>query len=236
MKEHNYYLIHNLIPLNYKLIRGELTIINYFKYSYNLIKVFLYEIWYEYFIFGVRTSSIIELDSLSLDSDHIKEGKHYRPTHYYILYKIFNELNTMVDFNKSILLDYGSGMGRVLLFGLNKGISHVIGVEFAKELCIISEENILKALNVNTYKIFNIDAANYTFDREINIVFLFQPFSENIFYMVMNKINESKKLLYFISIFDRYSTILIDNGFQRISDYKVNTRIEYVIWKRKSIY
>ena len=43
MKEHNYYLIHNFIPLNYQLVRGELTIINYFKYSYNLIKVFLYE-------------------------------------------------------------------------------------------------------------------------------------------------------------------------------------------------
>ena len=220
MKEHNYYLIHNFIPLNRQLIRGELSIINFIKYSINLFKVYVYEILYEYIIFGISTSDIIDLNILTINSENINEGRHYRPTHYFILKKIFYELKSWLKIEEAFIIDYGSGLGRIILFGLNQGVAHAVGIEFAKELCDLCEQNINNSTNKDNYNIINIDAIDYELDSNKNIIFLFQPFSESIFIKVLDNIVKSQNILFIITIFDRYSNLLIKNGFCRLSEYK----------------
>lgn len=233
MKEHNYYLIHNINHYSWQLIKHEISLKNYIKFCFNIIKVYLFELWYEYIVFRSNTAPIIELNDLSINSQNLNEGVHYRPSHYYIIFKAFNNLSKIVNLKESGIVDYGSGMGRVIRCAIRKGFKIAVGIEFSDYLCNQSK-NYLQNCDSKKYKIINVDAVDYKLEENINIVFLFQPFSESLFRKVLININNSQNDIYLISIFDRYTEILIRNGFRRINDFTMNTRVEYVLWAQKN--
>jgi len=233
LKEHNYYLIHNFKHYSWQLIKFEISLNKYAKYCFNIFKVYLYELWYEYIIFKNNTAPIIELNNLSINSKNLNEGVHYRPSHYYIIFKAFKNLSKLVNIEESGIVDYGSGMGRVIRCAIRRKFKIAIGVEFSDYLCKKSN-SFLKNCDSSKYKIIHCDAVDYELDPSINIVFLFQPFSESLFHKILVNINNSKNDIYLISIFDRYTEILTQSGFIRINDFTMNTRVEYVLWAQKN--
>lgn len=47
-----------------------------------------------------------------------------------------------LDYSKFTFIDFGAGMGRVLLMASERPFRKIIGVEFARELITIAENNL----------------------------------------------------------------------------------------------
>ena len=88
--------------------------------------------------YGTDTFSWVELDDLQIQSKNIKRGERYQPTHAMSLRNLFRKLRIP---REKILVDLGSGKGKVLLVAAEYGFKEVWGVEFSKELCHIAKRN-----------------------------------------------------------------------------------------------
>jgi SAM-dependent methyltransferase len=92
-------------------------------------------------------------------------------------------------------IDLGCGKGRTLLVASNLGFKHVIGVEFARELAEIARMNLAKMRIANAV-VEQADAADFHFPNSDIVVYLYNPFSQEVVRKVVSKLREcrSKKL------------------------------------------
>lgn len=138
------------------------------------------------------TSKLSELHSLNISGENLKYANAYMPTNKFVLDKIFNFLELNIDISQSIILDYGSGKGRVLIHASKFNFKRIIGVEFAKELYDIAKQNIAK-LNLLNIEVYNEDALIYDIPDGTNIFYLFNPFTEELMDKVLLKIEQHKR-------------------------------------------
>src|SRR5437660_5385663 len=131
--------------------------------------------------YGVETCSWSELPRLTVESDNKGRGYGYRPTRVLPLRLLFKSIRPMLA-PGSVLLDIGSGKGRVLLVGSEFGFRAVRGVEFARELCQIAKRNIVrfrgKTGTPTEFEIIETDAAQYRIREDENVFILYNPFDD----------------------------------------------------------
>ncbi len=77
------------------------------------------------------------------------------------------------EVRRSALVDYGCGVGRVLIAARRAGFSRVIGVEPAASLVAAGRENMS---GYTGWEIVHSDAANYKVPDDTTVFFLGQPF------------------------------------------------------------
>jgi predicted RNA methylase len=81
---------------------------------------------------------------------------------------------------ETVLVDLGSGKGRVLLVAQELGFKRIVGVEWSGELHAIAQENVAIASTGRTpgdrFELLRMDAAEYAFPSDPLVVFLFNPF------------------------------------------------------------
>ncbi len=108
------------------------------------------------------------------------------------LNKLFLLLDLMPN---SKVVDIGCGKGRVLLVAAEYGFVEVKGIEFSPLLCSIAEKNIdkykQKTQSKTPFQVINADAANYQFEDDEDVFFLYNPFDEVILQKVLENITES---------------------------------------------
>jgi len=142
--------------------------------------------------FGVDTRSMVSSTSV-INQGMSDVARPYQGTNFYIIRFIFRELKKVVDLEKSHMLDYGSGMGRVILSGLYYGVAQVEGVEFDRDLYNKCNENIDKfckerKVSRNRAKCILADAQLYEIPKGVNIFFLYNPFSSPVIERVVERI------------------------------------------------
>jgi predicted O-methyltransferase YrrM len=106
----------------------------------------------------------------------------YQPTKYSLLKK----LNASISLShEDILVDIGSGKGRVVCFFASQKVRKIIGLERSSALSNIAENN-LKQLKLNNTEIelYNVDATSFVFTDE-TIFFIFYPFRQEIMRTVL---------------------------------------------------
>ncbi|MCX6232323.1 MAG: class I SAM-dependent methyltransferase [Bacteroidetes bacterium] len=160
-----------------------------------IIKHFYYELYYDYKL-GISTIREKQLKSLSIDSKNKTQGEKYQPSSYYKLNKIFQRFSIQLE-NQTIL-DLGCGKGRFLFYSAFHGARKAIGIEFAKELYNIAEHNKVRFLQKNTkiktdINIILSDVVDYNIDKEVTLIFLFNPFKEKVTEKIIENINTSLK-------------------------------------------
>jgi hypothetical protein len=125
------------------------------------------------------------------DSDQVsthKDGLAYFPASYKVLEILQDHLKLGPD---DILIDYGSGKGRVLFFFATHKLKKLIGVEIRKELVDAANRN-LASFSVKNAPIVFVHADALHFDpREGTVFFFFNPFGYQTFTAVIGKIKES---------------------------------------------
>jgi Putative methyltransferase len=87
-----------------------------------------------------------------------------------------------IDFRKFVLVDIGSGKGRVLLMASDYPFRKIIGVELLPELCRVAQENIRK-YHSDSQRCFAIEAvcgdtSDFVFPPEPMVLYLFNPLPE----------------------------------------------------------
>jgi len=96
--------------------------------------------------------------------------------------------------HKDIFLDYGSGMGRVLIMAAAYPFRKVIGVELSGKLNKVAFENIKrvkKKLKCKDIEIVEADATTYRVPTEVTVIYFYNPFTGAILQQVVDNIHKS---------------------------------------------
>ena len=146
------------------------------------------------FRYGTDTRIFARLNNLTIKGENKEKSNNYEPTKVYPLRKMFKIIKPMLDTQK-VLVDFGSGKGRVLLIASEFGFKKVRGVEFARELCIAAENNCAlykaKSKIKTEFEIIETDAATYKIQNDESVFFMFNPFNEKIINVVLENISRS---------------------------------------------
>ncbi|MEY3251900.1 MAG: hypothetical protein RL227_873 [Pseudomonadota bacterium] len=142
---------------------------------------------------GTDTSGQISLDTLSIDSANTAHGVYYEPTPTRLLKRMFNNLK--VDRQAFHLVDLGSGKGRVLLVAATSGFAATTGIEFARELHAVAQQNSVKLRtrfpgSAPMNCVWG-DAAHFDFPLGDLVIFAYNPFEEPVMKEVMQRLEAS---------------------------------------------
>jgi predicted RNA methylase len=115
----------------------------------------------------------------------------YWPTDYVVLARFMRWLPVT---QSDVFVDYGSGMGRVLVFAATRPFKKVIGVEISRQLNAIADANIRRArrkLRCQDIEIVCCDASEYRLPDDASVLFFFNPFRGPILKRVFQEIDRS---------------------------------------------
>lgn len=138
--------------------------------------------------FGIETFGYKKVDEYDLHNPNCKFD--YMPTSYQQIFTLVKE--AQVNEN-SIVVDFGSGLGRVVFATAYLGANHSIGVEFDQELHRIAELNKLHSKFADRVSFVHQDATLYTIPGNANIFFFYNPFGLAIMAKVIQRIEASVK-------------------------------------------
>ena len=149
--------------------------------------------WFD-FRHGTDTCSWFELDQLTINSENKAAGYRYQPARVVPLRRLLKNIERELPPNP-VLVDFGSGKGRVLLVAADWGLRDLRGIEFSKELCEIARRNCsrFKAQTGGSasFQITEIDAAQYVVQPDENFFFFYNPFDNTVLSRVLDNIGES---------------------------------------------
>ena len=144
--------------------------------------------------YGTDTIAWIELDDCDVNGELKNRGQRYQPSGTLSFRKLMRHLKLPPG---EVLIDFGSGKGRVLLMAIEYGFSKAVGVEFSPEMCKVTRENVVKftkkfgrAVDIT---IAEGDAAEYHFKDEETVFYFYHPFDETILKKVLDNISASLK-------------------------------------------
>jgi precorrin-6B methylase 2 len=107
--------------------------------------------------------------------------------------------------DRDVFLDYGSGMGRVVVLAATYPFRKVIGIEVSSELNAIAKDNVRRAykrLKCKDIDLITGDAASYVVPPEVNYVYLYNPFRGETLSRVFDNIRKS------LDVTDRKLTLI----------------------------
>ncbi len=153
----------------------------------------MFELYHEYRL-GADTSYVIPRQQLDGEIEALSHAIDYFPSSYLILHEAFSSVGA--DCRDGVLVDYGCGMGRALLFASSRPIKRMIGVELSPSLCAAASENLTRlyrktrAVDPN-WAIVNGDARAFAVPDDANLFYLFNPFDAVILGQVIDNIVKS---------------------------------------------
>lgn len=130
----------------------------------------------------------LNIDTIGRDASKEDEYHYpYEPTPYSVLERLV-ESDYISDEN--IVVDYGSGKGRVGFFLNNQLKCSVMGIDFDERMCGYAQKNGLRYGGEKEVK-FICDAAEKYEIEEADVFYFFNPFSVEILQSVIGKIKKS---------------------------------------------
>lgn len=128
--------------------------------------------------FGVETSGRVELEELGLDTE---DRNYYEPAEWQALRRILPKREVS---REDVFIDFGSGMGRVVLLAAQYDFARVIGVEISERLTRIAEKNLERNRNRVTcgeLQLVTADVVDYQIPDDVTIAFFNNPFYGEVF-------------------------------------------------------
>lgn len=167
----------------------------------------LFSDWFFDLRYGVDTSREHVLDALTIPGENRRHGTPYVPARIIVLRRLFRMLRPFVS-RGSVLVDIGSGKGRVLFVASEFGFKEARGIEFAHELsaaaCQNSASYTARTRTHTRFDIIETDATTYPIQPDEDVFFLNNPFDRTILARVLENIHASLRqyprevsLLYF---------------------------------------
>jgi SAM-dependent methyltransferase len=104
-------------------------------------------------------------------------------------------LRTVPQEQRHHLVDFGSGLGRILVLARELGYARVSGVELSDALCAEARENIARLTSrrgqVDAMEILLLDAADYLVPSSANVLYFYNPFGPRVLERVLDNIKSS---------------------------------------------
>lgn len=133
-----------------------------------------------------------------------------------------------IDPRNFSFVDLGCGKGRALIIAAELGFTEIIGVEFSSRLAEIARRNISKLKLARTCTILTMDAGNYEAPPGNIIVFLYNPFGEDVMQRVMSKLSAHRGELWIVYCNPQYARVIDRFAFVK----RIPFDGEWAIWRR----
>jgi SAM-dependent methyltransferase len=161
--------------------------------------------------YGTDTGGIEHLWKYKIGSPNARFGASYQATQEQELADAIDFLHE--DLQTFTFVDLGCGKGRTLLVASNLGFKQVLGVEFVLELAEIAKANLAK-MQIANAAVMHADAAEVQFSNNDTVVYLYNPFSEEVLGKVCENLREGcLKRLYVIYKVPRCAEIFDSSRF-----------------------
>lgn len=173
---------------------------------------------------GIHTSGLIPIENL-MDN---WEGNHdYAPTSI-SAFRVFMDNLNIRRTNEEVFIDYGSGLGRVLVLASAYPFKRIIGVEVTKILAEKARENIKnykKERECEDIQIWMGSAADFQIPDDATLIYLNNPFHGQVLTDVFNRLEKSltekprrvrvvyNNPVHFMKIFENYPWLTIRQKF-----------------------
>jgi SAM-dependent methyltransferase len=122
-------------------------------------------------------------------------GRGYQPTDPLTFHQVMAQLP--IDFSAFTFVDLGSGKGRALLMAADYPFRRIIGVELLPELHAIAQDNVRRYSSprqqCRDFELHCGDARHFPLPPEPLVIFLFDPFPEEILREVIRGVEQSLK-------------------------------------------
>lgn len=142
---------------------------------------------------GVDTSGIVHLRGLGIESSNAAFGSYYEGIDPRLFKRIVDSLE--IKHENFHFIDFGSGKGRAILLASEYPFKKIVGVEFSPELHRIAMDNIRKYRSASQkcrdVESVYLDAIKYPIPREPVVLFLANPFGEDVLAPVLSNIQKS---------------------------------------------
>jgi hypothetical protein len=172
---------------------------------------------------GVKTAGNVDVAELGVDSRDLELSIHYEPTTPEVLFATLSDLN--VRFQDYVFVDIGSGKGLALLVASMFPFNRIIGVEWSLWLVGVARENIEKFRSprqkCHQIEVVNADAASYVLPDKPVVIYLFNPFKEQLVRRMLNNIANSlsQRLRHTVLIYYNpiWKMVVEEAGFLRLT-------------------
>jgi SAM-dependent methyltransferase len=163
--------------------------------------------------YGTDTSGLVPLWNLTIASPNVRYGVRYEAT---TEHELVSAIEFLPDDPRELtFIDLGCGKGRTLLVASALGFKEVIGVEFALDLAEIARTNVQKR-GVGNAIVLHADAADFRFPQTDIVVYLYNPFTEEIARHVVANLREVQGgMIYVIYKRPQCAGLLDSSGFLR---------------------
>lgn len=145
----------------------------------------------------------------------------YEPTPYGVLERLAD--SGWIG-KKQVLVDYGTGKGRVCFFLSYQTRCRSVGIEYDERIYGGAMENQRSAVSGGRVSFVREDAQQYPVEADVDCCYFFNPFSQEILQKVLAKIEESyyenprKILLFFYYPSDEYVSVLMTRDILQFVD------------------
>jgi precorrin-6B methylase 2 len=143
-----------------------------------------FEWWY-----GIETDADIRRSELGLTDP---ESEHYNATPYIR----FRQMMKLIQIRpgEDVFLDFGSGMGRIVVLAATYPFRRVIGIELTEKLHRVAQENVRRAstrLRCRNIELHQMDARSFRVPPDVTVVYFWNPFGGVMLEKVFTNIRES---------------------------------------------
>lgn len=186
------------------------------------------------FTLGIKTG----IDEVDNQSWKHKRWYGYQPCEYRILWNIFKKY----PFSKNdVLVDYGAGLGRVIITAVIAGCNKAIGVEVDKESIEILKENVSHLKMNREISIVEQQAENWRIEEGVTRFFFFNPFHMITFLSVLESIITYAKfwqrecIIFFVTLSPGYTDVLNRHKECQLQDiiYDVQGKFDTYVYRVK---
>ena len=137
----------------------------------------------------LQWDKLLKIKTTGRDDTHSNQYCYpYEPTPYCVLERMANY--GILD-KKNVLLDYGTGKGRVCFFLSYQIRCHTMGIEYDEQIFAAAKENERNAASGRMTSFIKEHAEEYVIPAEVDCCYFFNPFSVELLRKVLAKIYDS---------------------------------------------
>lgn len=188
--------------------------------------------------YGIDTTGADELRTLEDKGIDISHATIYMPASYDLLENFFSRIN-LKEYHHFV--DIGCGKGRAICVAASFGAKKITGVELSKDLCVSAKENLQKTKEKYPdfiYDVYNNDAFYFKIEKDVDCIFMFNPFDETIMSGVLENIeaslqkNPRKITVIYINPLQKH--LFLESGFKEKYHYQKLHYLEGSILERET--
>jgi len=196
-----------------------------------------YELWYER-KFHANTGVIVPAEQLDVDAEARSHSRDYFPSSYLFIHEALSQYG--FDWRGRTFIDFGCGMGRVLLVASDLPFEKIIGVELSPSLAAVARQNLARHYKASSkitpaWSIEVIDARQYDIPESATVFYFFNPFDAAVLGetadRIIASIRRAPRDCFVIYIKPVYETVFMERGFVRLAQSTSDTSVfSYAAW------